>query len=118
MSEPTTSATTISPSDAPAYRNPKLPISERVNDLLSRMTLREKAGQMFHDMILPNRDGTLSTPPSAAAFGIPSIESLILNHSSSSPGEGGKNMTHFNILGPITSPRTLARWHNALQTFA
>lgn len=27
-------------------------------------------------------------------------------------------MTHFNILGPVTSPRMLARWYNTLQTMA
>ena len=28
------------------YKNPKLPVEERVTDLLSRMTLEEKVGQM------------------------------------------------------------------------
>src|SRR4051794_30579884 len=31
---------------APPYQNPKLPVSKRVDDLLSRMTLAEKVGQM------------------------------------------------------------------------
>ena len=29
------------------YKNASLPTQERVNDLLSHMTLREKVGQMF-----------------------------------------------------------------------
>ena len=33
------------PADAP-YKNPKLPVEQRVDDLLSRMTLPEKIGQM------------------------------------------------------------------------
>ncbi len=33
--------------DKPAYRNPKLPVPRRVKDLLSRMTLKEKAAQML-----------------------------------------------------------------------
>ena len=33
--------------DKPAYRNPKLPVERRVKDLLSRMTLKEKAAQML-----------------------------------------------------------------------
>lgn len=33
--------------DTPAYRNPKLPIKERVKDLLTRMTLEEKVAQMM-----------------------------------------------------------------------
>ena len=32
--------------DAPAYRNPKLPIEQRLADLLSRMTLEEKVAQL------------------------------------------------------------------------
>src|SRR5271154_7385406 len=32
--------------DVPAYRNPKLPIEQRLADLLSRMTLEEKVAQM------------------------------------------------------------------------
>ena len=35
---------------APDYRNPRLPIQQRVADLLSRMTLEEKIGQLA-----PNR---------------------------------------------------------------
>ncbi|MBM4310627.1 MAG: hypothetical protein FJ119_06745 [Deltaproteobacteria bacterium] len=30
----------------PAYKNPALPVAERIEDLLSRMTLEEKAGQL------------------------------------------------------------------------
>src|ERR1700751_473277 len=32
--------------ETPAYRNPKLPVEQRVADLLSRMTLQEKGAQM------------------------------------------------------------------------
>lgn len=35
----------VPPSDAP-YKNPKLSVDERINDLLPRMTLAEKIGQM------------------------------------------------------------------------
>ena len=31
---------------APPYKDPSLPVSQRVADLLSRMTLEEKVGQM------------------------------------------------------------------------
>lgn len=43
------------PADAP-YKNPNLPVAERVEDLLSRMTLEEKVGQM---MQLDARSGEL-----------------------------------------------------------
>jgi len=35
-------------SDKPAYKDTSLPIAERVADLISRMTLKEKASQMVH----------------------------------------------------------------------
>jgi len=35
------------PSDEPAYRDASLPITQRVDDLLGRMTLKEKVGQMM-----------------------------------------------------------------------
>lgn len=44
-------------SSAPAYRNPALPIEDRVADLLSRMTLEEKVGQL---MMLDARSDDLS----------------------------------------------------------
>ena len=36
-----------SPSE-PAYKDPQLPIEQRVNDLISRMTVEEKASQLVH----------------------------------------------------------------------
>ena len=42
-----------------AFRNPRLPIDKRVNDLVSRMTLEEKAAQMVH------------TAPAIPRLGIP-----------------------------------------------
>jgi beta-glucosidase len=39
-------ATAASAQDIPPYRNPKLPVDQRVADLLSRMTLEEKVAQM------------------------------------------------------------------------
>ena len=41
------------------YEDSRLPIDERVEDLLSQMTIEEKAGMMFQTMIGMNKDGTL-----------------------------------------------------------
>ena len=46
----------------PAYRNPSLPIEQRVEDLVSRMTLEEKVLQMQH------------TAPAIPRLGIPSYD--------------------------------------------
>ncbi len=35
-------------SGSPAYKNPSLPLEQRVNDLVSRMTLEEKVSQLTH----------------------------------------------------------------------
>src|SRR5512142_1381264 len=34
--------------ETPAYKNPNLPIEQRVNDLVKRMTLKEKVSQLGH----------------------------------------------------------------------
>jgi beta-glucosidase len=41
-------AQTTPTASTPAYLNPSLPLSERVNDLVSRMTLEEKASQLVN----------------------------------------------------------------------
>ena len=41
-------AQTTPPAGAPPYLNPSLPFSERVDDLVSRMTLEEKASQLVN----------------------------------------------------------------------
>jgi len=42
------------------YRDPSLCIEARVDDLLSRMTIDEKAGQLFHFIIFSGPNGTLA----------------------------------------------------------
>src|SRR6202789_484890 len=39
-------AQTQSKSDIPPYKNPRLPVEQRVQDLLSRMTLQEKVAML------------------------------------------------------------------------
>jgi beta-glucosidase len=89
--------------DEHLYRDASLPVEERVDDLLERMTLEEKAGQLFHDMIMVGPDGNLSE--ASASFSIDSTEELV----------GEKHMTHFNLLGPVKDIRVTAEWHNRLQ---
>ncbi|KIW48379.1 uncharacterized protein PV06_00973 [Exophiala oligosperma] len=88
----------------PKYKDIDVPVSERVADLLSRMTLEEKAGQMFHDKVLmfndANAQGTKRVMPTAES----NIKDL--------------NMSHFNLLGPVTDARETAKWYNDLQSFA
>lgn len=79
------------------YEDPDVQIQDRVDDLLGRMTLAEKAGLMMH-----------AIAPVVGAFpGQMSATKLIAD----------KAMTRFNVMG-TESPRWMAEWHNALQTAA
>ncbi|MFE9041684.1 glycoside hydrolase family 3 N-terminal domain-containing protein [Streptomyces sp. NPDC007818] len=88
------------------YQDAGRPVDERVEDLLSRMTPEEKAGQLFHTMLTMNPDGTPVTEPddSLARFTTPELIA-------------GRGLTHFNLLGSHGA-RELARWHNAVQELA
>lgn len=85
------------------YNDSSLSTDERVADLLSRMTLEEKAGQLFHNMIIPGPGGSLAEANPDNGF--PSTREML----------DDKKMSHFNIIGPISDPRLVARWHNNLQ---
>jgi hypothetical protein len=75
------------------YRDSSKSIDERVSDLVGRMTLAEKAGQLFHNMLLPGPEGSLA--PSEPKFSIEDTKQLM----------GEKYMGHFNIVGPGPGPR-------------
>ncbi|MCQ6272228.1 glycoside hydrolase family 3 C-terminal domain-containing protein [Pseudarthrobacter sp. R1] len=79
----------------PAYLDASRPIAERVNDLLARMTLEEKAGQMFHAISFGGADVD------------PETQRLIT--------EG--QMSHFNV-HQLPDARSAARWHNRMQELA
>lgn len=82
------------------YEDPSRPIEERVEDLLSRMTLEEKAGMLFHTAAIVN--------PKGGPFpGLLSTEELVLS----------RLMNHFNIFGG-DEPRKMAEWNNDLQKTA
>ncbi|GAA1558575.1 glycoside hydrolase family 3 N-terminal domain-containing protein [Actinomadura kijaniata] len=88
------------------YQDPSRPTGDRVADLLSRMTLEEKAGLMFHTMLAMNDDGTPVEEPGAQPGGRTTTEML----------QGGL-LNHFNLLGG-GAPAAMARWHNRVQEIA
>ncbi|MGZ4463714.1 MAG: glycoside hydrolase family 3 N-terminal domain-containing protein, partial [Gaiellaceae bacterium] len=81
------------------YEDPRAPIEERVEDLLSQMTLEEKAGLMFHPSTQMSMDGTLREGDPAWAL----VEQLLINHV---------------IVYQIPLPREMAQWVNELQRLA
>jgi len=87
------------------YRAPHRSVDERVDDLLDRMTVEEKAGLMFHPPIAIGEDGALVEEPGAFAQ-TPTTELVV-----------GLGINTFNVF-EIPAPRAMAEWHNALQRLA
>lgn len=82
-----------------------LAVEERVELLLSEMTLPEKAGLFFHSMAQMGAEGALAGPN--VQFGLPSAEEAVV----------GKLMNHFSLYGG-GAPRVFAEWHNRIQELA
>ncbi|GHO76570.1 beta-glucosidase [Ktedonobacter sp. SOSP1-85] len=87
------------------YEDPRVPIEERVEDLLGQMTLEEKAGMLFQTMIAMNPDGTLNE--GGGDFPTEPTTEMVSR----------KLMNHFNILY-ASAPRQIAEWYNRLQALA
>ena len=87
------------------FEDPRLPVPERVEDLLGRMSLEEKAGLMFQTVIEAGADGSLLEAPGA------------ISKSPTSVVVKDKHLSHFNVHA-LEDARMAARWHNALQSLA
>ncbi|MGB1251369.1 MAG: glycoside hydrolase family 3 protein [Candidatus Promineifilaceae bacterium] len=88
------------------YEDARRPIAERVEDLLSQMTLAEKAGMMFINGASVNADGSLEDKPDGPPFppsAVPQMNAL--------------QMTHFNLWA-IPSVQAVAIWYNNIQALA
>ncbi len=87
------------------YEDPRRPIEERVEDLLSQMSLAEKVGLMFHNVIPVGMDGELVE---GMNWGRPfsTLHNLL-----------ELNMNHYNVHA-LPEPRLAATWSNKLQKLA
>ncbi len=86
------------------YEDPRRPIDERVEDLLSQMTLEEKAGLMFHAIAEVAPDGSLH---GERLLSQASIAEMITE----------QLMSHFNVHA-LPEPRVAATWYNRVQELA
>ncbi len=87
------------------YEDPRRPVAERVEDLVGRLSLPEKAGLMFHTVIEAGTDGKVLEHPGKISKS-PTSEVVL-----------GKHLSHFNVHA-LGSARMAARWHNDLQWLA
>lgn len=87
------------------YEDPRLPVAERVEDLLGRLSLDEKAGLMFHPPTSVSPDGSIDTGPRRRNRA--SVRELVEE----------RRITHLN-LHELADPATTARWVNAVQALA
>ncbi len=92
------------------YEDSRATIEDRITDLISQMTIEEKAGAMFISMAAMNNDGSLSETQSAfnpISYIVEGNSAMVL----------GKNMNHLNTL-QSTSPEAMVAWHNNIQKLA
>ncbi|WP_420630313.1 glycoside hydrolase family 3 protein [Candidatus Leptofilum sp.] len=87
------------------YEDSRRPINERVEDLLNRMTLAEKAGMMFQTMMGINKDGSLADKTSL--FNPVATTEMVVE----------RKMNHFNVM-ELPPPRLMAEWVNRVQKLA
>ncbi|KAH8171836.1 putative beta-glucosidase C [Sarocladium implicatum] len=100
----------FSNSTLPIYKNSTRCVDDRVDDLLSRMTLEEKAGQMFHNSLTLGTNFTFpqSSRDPNAPNGRYGIKELIVDN----------YMSHFNVRGAVDDPAAAAEWINSVQELA
>ncbi|MAG20704.1 MAG: beta-glucosidase [Candidatus Marinimicrobia bacterium] len=92
------------------YEDSRQPIDKRVEDLLSQMTLEEKAGLMFITMIFMNGDGSLMERPVLS-------NPLSFMFKINSEMVTQLKMTHFNTMQDLPVD-VMARWNNNIQKLA
>lgn len=87
------------------YEDSRVPIHERVEDLLSQMTIEEKAGLMFQTMIGINKDGILTD--NSTLVNPVTITEMVIK----------RKMNHFNVL-ELPPVKKMVEWVNRLQKLA
>ena len=86
------------------YQDPQLSVGQRVDDLLSRMSLEDKAGLLFHAMTFA---GDVDESSNQMFSWLPPRRLIT---------EFG--LTHLSVFGSLPDGRAFAQWHNAVQRIA
>lgn len=89
------------------YEDSRQNIELRIDDLISQMTIAEKAGLMWHPPIGVGKNGEVLGKPNIASMNMVSTYDVLVN----------KKMNHFNLFS-IPASRFLATWYNSIQKFA
>ena len=97
------------------YESPNSGIEERANDLVAQMTLEEKAGSMFVNMIGTTPDGEPMEKPVISTNPIDLMMSFMLP--SNSEMIARKKMNSFNTLASLDAD-LLAKYNNRIQKMA
>lgn len=87
------------------YEDRRIPVPDRVENLLGQMTLEEKAGTLFHTFVWPGKNGEIAGP--LQVLNVLPVEVALFD----------RKMTFFNLFGLGTAAET-ARWLNAVQRLA
>lgn len=86
------------------YEDSRAPIADRVEDLLSQMTVEEKVGLMFHTpVIVSGKDGI----DGRIKWGSAGLTEMVTE----------RHLNHFNLL-TAPEPAATAAWHNRVQRLA
>lgn len=87
------------------YEDYRTETTNRVEDLLSKMTLEEKAGMLFHNFLTIGPDGELAG--ALNPMNVLPVEVALFE----------KKMNFFNLFD-VPDVKSLARWHNEIQGLA
>ena len=89
------------------YEDSRQEIENRIDNLISQMSLEEKVGMMWHPPIGVGKKGEVLGKPNPAAFSMVSSWDVLVN----------KKINHYNLFR-IPGTRHLAEWYNSFQEIA
>ncbi len=89
------------------YEDVTQPVETRIDDLLSQMSVAEKAGLMFINIAIVNDDASLEYIPGSGPERLAPL-----------PNIDGQKLNHFNVGNIPDDPAVFARWQNNLQHYA